>query len=281
MKPSMRSRICRRVEGVRQEKGGIFVGREYCSEEWHSRPVELLITSSRLSFPAAIGVRPLLLSTSRFRRSRGVPSPVADDSQAGCWLRAHASSPRRFPLICTMPRRSAYLRPRTYGTSPAPALGSRGTVGIHPIHPLLGDQRVETLRRFLDRLVEGLRGAMAMCPQDLVLSEPESIDRAHQHAAFSCQVGEDFLLKGSLEEVARSDRKAQGQTSLAGSAGCVLEDREARVDPSAFEEMLGARLYQNPLERPGLRRYPWVAQRRFGRGKPPRSHARNTGPSRL
>src|SRR5262245_65441497 len=44
------------------------------------------------------------------------------------------------------------------------ALGRRRAIGVHPVHPLLGDQGVQALGRFLDSLIKRLLRAMPVGP---------------------------------------------------------------------------------------------------------------------
>src|SRR3569623_70358 len=117
-----------------------------------------------------------------------------------------------------------------------PALGGRRAVGVHPVHAVLGDERVQALRRLLDRLVERLGGRVAVGAEDFVLRQPQAVDRAHEDAALAGQVAVDFLLEGRLEQVARADGDAQRLGALGGLAGGVLEDGVAGVDALALEE---------------------------------------------
>ena len=52
---------------------------------------------------------------------------------------------------------------------------------------------------------------MAVVAQHFVLGQPQTVDRAHEHAALAGQVAEDFLLEGGLEQVAGADGDAEGQ----------------------------------------------------------------------
>src|SRR5262245_17759199 len=112
-----------------------------------------------------------------------------------------------------------------------PPLSGRRAVRVHPVHPLLGDQRLEALRRLLERLVDRLLRTVPVGPQDLVLGQPQAIDGAHQHAALTGQVADHFLLEGGLKEVARADGDTKGQAAVLGPAGRVLVDGPTRVDP--------------------------------------------------
>src|SRR5262249_46352737 len=117
------------------------------------------------------------------------------------------------------------------------ALGGRRAVGVHPVHAVLGDQWIEALRRLLDRLVERLARRMTVLAQHLVLSQPQPVDGAHQHAAFARQVADHLVVKGRLEQVARADGDAARQAALARPSRCVLVYRKAGVDALALQEV--------------------------------------------
>ena len=57
---------------------------------------------------------------------------------------------------------------------------SGGAGVVHVVHTVLADQGEQGLGGFLDSLVEGFRGRVAVLAEDLVLSKEHALDTAHK-----------------------------------------------------------------------------------------------------
>lgn len=114
--------------------------------------------------------------------------------------------------------------------------GGGGASGVHPVHAVGTDERVEGLGGLLNGLVEGLGGGVATLTEDLVLSEEHTVDTTHQATTLTVEVRVDLLLEGSLVEVAGTDGDTHGNGALLGVAGDVLEDGDGGVDTTALTE---------------------------------------------
>eukprot|EP00754_Rhynchopus_humris_P029757 Rhum_TRINITY_DN15231_c0_g1::Rhum_TRINITY_DN15231_c0_g1_i3::g.146023::m.146023 len=118
------------------------------------------------------------------------------------------------------------------------ALRGRAAVRVHPVHAVLGHQRVQRAQGLLDRLVVRLRRAVAVLAQHLVLREEGALQHAHQHAALARQVARHLLLERRLEQVSAADGHADGDRAVARAARGVLVHGEGAVDAAALEEVL-------------------------------------------
>lgn len=58
--------------------------------------------------------------------------------------------------------------------------GGGGAGVVHVVHTVLADEREKRLGGLLDGLVEGLRGRVAVLPENLVLGEEHTLDTAHK-----------------------------------------------------------------------------------------------------
>lgn len=58
--------------------------------------------------------------------------------------------------------------------------GSGGARVVHVVHTVLADEREKRLSGLLDGLVEGLRGRVAVLPENLVLGKEHTLDTAHE-----------------------------------------------------------------------------------------------------
>ena len=116
------------------------------------------------------------------------------------------------------------------------AAGRRGARLVHPVHAVGADQGVQALGGLLDRLVEGLAGAVAALAEHLVLREEHAVDAAHQAAALAVQVRVHLLLEGGLVEVTTADGNTEGLSLLLGLASDVLEDGVRGVDTTTLTE---------------------------------------------
>ena len=108
--------------------------------------------------------------------------------------------------------------------------------GVHPVHTVATDQRVQRLGSLLDGLVEGLGGGVAALPQNLVLRKEHTVDTTHQATTLTIQVGVDLLLEGGLVEVTGTNGNTHGNGLLLGLAGDVLVDGNGRVDTTTLTE---------------------------------------------
>ena len=112
-----------------------------------------------------------------------------------------------------------------------------GGAGLeHPVHAVGTNEGVQRLGSLLDGLVEGLRGAVALLTENLVLGEEHTVDTTHQAATLTVQVRVDLLLEGGLIEVTGADGNTKGDGLLLGLASDILEDGERRVDTTALTE---------------------------------------------
>ncbi len=117
------------------------------------------------------------------------------------------------------------------------ALGRGAAVGVHPVHPVLGHQPDQALGQLLDRLVEGLAGAVTVLAQRVVLRLHQTGQGAHQDAALAGQVAVDLVLEGGGEEIAGADGDPDGQRPFLGASGVVLMNGVAGVDATPGQEV--------------------------------------------
>ena len=115
------------------------------------------------------------------------------------------------------------------------------TVGIHPVHTVLADQRHQTLGQFLDRLVEGFRRRMAVLAQHLVLCGENTLNSAHLRAPLAGQVGIYLALERRLEQIARSYADDQRDHAVHRPSRSVLHYGVARVQSPSLEEQSAQR----------------------------------------
>jgi hypothetical protein len=112
--------------------------------------------------------------------------------------------------------------------------GGGGAGLVHPVHAVGTDQWVQGLGSLLDGLVEGLRWAVALLTENLVLGEEHTVNTSHQATTLTVQVGVDLLLKGSLVKVAGADGDTEGDGLLLSLASNILEDGNGGVDSTAL-----------------------------------------------
>ena len=126
--------------------------------------------------------------------------------------------------------------PEAGGPVDGTTTGSGGASGIHPVHTIGTDQRIQRLGGLLDGLVEGLRGGVAALTENLILSKEHTVDTAHQAATLTVQVRVDLLLEGGLVEVTRSHGDTHGDGPLLGLTSDILVDSNGGVDTTALTE---------------------------------------------
>lgn len=115
-------------------------------------------------------------------------------------------------------------------------LGGGGAVGVHPVHTVGTDQRVERLGGLLDSLVESLGGSVALGTKDVVLSTEETLNGAHEDTTLTVEVRVDLVLEGGLVKVTGTDTDTEGNGTLLGLARDILVDGDGSVDTTALEE---------------------------------------------
>ena len=59
-------------------------------------------------------------------------------------------------------------------------LGGGGTIGIHPVHTLLSEERHEALCELFYCLVESLGGGVAILAEHFILSQEQALNSTHQ-----------------------------------------------------------------------------------------------------
>ena len=77
---------------------------------------------------------------------------------------------------------------------------------------------------------------MAVLAEHFVLGGQDALDRAHQGAALTGEVGIDLALEIGLEQVAGTHTDAQGERALEGAAGSVLVNSVRRIHAAALQE---------------------------------------------
>lgn len=114
----------------------------------------------------------------------------------------------------------------------------RGRAGlVHVVHAMLANERVERHESLLASLVEGLRRAVAVGAENVVLGLEHTLDTAHQATTLAVEVRVDLLLKGGLVDVTGANGDTHGHSLLQSLAGHVLVHGHTRVDARASEEL--------------------------------------------
>jgi hypothetical protein len=114
--------------------------------------------------------------------------------------------------------------------------GRSGASLVHPIHTVGSDERVQTLSSLFNSFIESFRGRVSAFSQNFILSEEHSLDTTHETSSFTVQVTVDFLFKGGLVEISRSNCNTKSNSFLFGFTSDILEDGERGVDSSSFLE---------------------------------------------
>lgn len=114
--------------------------------------------------------------------------------------------------------------------------GSGGAGVVHVVHTVLADKRKKRLGGLLDGFVEGLRGRVAVLPENLVLGKEHTLDTAHKNTTLSVKVRVDLLLKGGLVKVTGTNGDTKGNSLLLGVTGHILVNGNGRVDTTALKE---------------------------------------------
>ena len=76
-----------------------------------------------------------------------------------------------------------------------------------------------------------------MFAEFVVLRFHHACQRAHQHTAFTGEIGINFFLECGWEEIACANRNAQRDRAFVCSTCCILMNGEAGVDTGAIEEV--------------------------------------------
>ena len=75
-----------------------------------------------------------------------------------------------------------------------------------------------------------------MAAQSLKLSQQQSLDSAHQRAAFTGKIRIGLFLECSLEEIAAADADAKGDDTFVSFSRCILEDSVTAVQTTSLKE---------------------------------------------
>mmetsp|Transcript_9504 Transcript_9504/g.18011 ORF Transcript_9504/g.18011 Transcript_9504/m.18011 type:complete len:392 (+) Transcript_9504:99-1274(+) len=116
------------------------------------------------------------------------------------------------------------------------SLGGGRAVGVHPVHTIFADERVQRLSGFFHGFIERFRWGMTVGAKDIILGQEHPVDSTHQDTAFASQITEDLFLEGGFIHVACANSDADAKSTISRFARHILVDSNTGVDAAAFQE---------------------------------------------